>query len=558
MLTHLHINDFAIIEALDLNLSGGLSSLTGETGAGKSILLDALGLVLGDRADSDSVRHGAQKADIVATFDTSGMTELQTWLEEHDIEGADDECLLRRVIGADGRSKAYLNGSPTTLAVLKSVGEQLVNIHGQHEHQHLLRRATQRRRLDDYAKLGESLTTVATHYADWQSLKQRLHMRQSDESERRERVELLRFQLAELDDLSLAEGEWQSLCEEQSRLAHADKLLQTGTRALDLLYDGESDVTLSPQLARQVSQLQGLVDLDPRLQPIVQSLENAQIQLEEACSDLRDYTADIELDPERLQWLDERMASAHGLARKHQVPVEELHHHHAQIAAELARLDDSSDSVEALEAQTETAWNSFLEVAKSLSEARQAQATKLSRAITSAMQGLGMEGGVFEVSVDFDPEHAGAAGCDRVEFLVSANPGQPAKPLGKVASGGELSRISLALQMVTAECEPVPTLIFDEVDSGVGGAVAEVVGQQLRALGEHRQVLCVTHLPQVASQAHHQLRVSKQKDSQRTSTRIDELSGEQRIEEVARMLGGVDVTEQSLRHAEEMISRARG
>ncbi|EDY85933.1 DNA repair protein RecN [gamma proteobacterium HTCC5015] len=555
MLTHLHIRDFAIIDSLDVNLESGLTSLTGETGAGKSILLDALGLVLGDRANSDSVRQGANKTNIIASFNISALPELQHWLEEHDLE-ADDECLLRRVISADGRSKAYLNGQPTTLSVLKKVGEQLVNIHGQHEHQHLLKRSVQRRRLDDYGKLADSVTQVAARFYDWQSLKQQLDTRQSGEQDRAERLELLQFQLSELDALSLAEGEWQTLCEEQSRLAHADQLLRSSETALHQLYDGEESPSASSVLSRHASQLEQLTELDNHLGPIAAGLRSAQIQLEEACSDLREYTTHIELDPERLVWLDQRMAQAHGLAKKHRVDVEQLHHHHAQLADELAQLSGGSDSIEALQEQMQNAWQQYLEAAQRLSKQRQQQAEALSHTISEAMQGLGMEGGQFHITVDFDADSPSPQGGDKVEFTVSANPGQPLKPLSKVASGGELSRISLALQMVTAECEPVPTLIFDEVDSGVGGGVAEVVGQQLRALGQHRQVLCVTHLPQVASQANHQLQVSKQKGSDETRTQLFELSSDQRVEEIARMLGGVEITDQSLRHAQEMLERA--
>ena len=554
MLTHIHIRNFAIIDELDLDLAGGMTALTGETGAGKSIVVDALGLVLGDRADSAVVRHGAAKAEISASFDLGALPAARGWLDENDLE-AGDECLLRRVITHDGRSKIYINGSPSTLQLVRELGNHLVDIHGQHEHQSLLRRELQRDLLDDYAGNDALRAQVAEAFARWKSLRERLDSLTLAGDERQARVELLRFQVEELDALKLAADEYEQLAEEHGRLAHAGRLLETAEQGNTALYESDEQ-SLHALLGHQLHALTEAAELDPALREPLELVTSAQIQLREAADALRHYADALDLDPERLAFVDERLGLIHDLARKHRVRPEELDAHHQRLAGELAELDGEGYDAEALARDLATAEEAYRKVAEKLRASRIKAARELNRGVTEAMQGLGMEGGHFEIAVSPDDGHYASHGLDEVEFQVSANPGQPIQPLARVASGGELSRIALAIQMIAARSVSVPTLIYDEVDTGIGGAVAEVVGRQLRRLGEGRQVLCVTHLPQVAAQAHHHLQVAKRKGRDSTQTRIETLRDERRIEEIARMLGGVELTAQTLAHAEEMIQRA--
>lgn len=554
MLTHLHIRDFAIIDQLDLDIQAGMTSMTGETGAGKSILLDALGLVLGDRAEAGSVRHGAKKADITATFNIGELAELQSWLEEQDLE-SDAECIMRRIVTAEGRSKGYINGSPVTMQILRTVGEQLVDIHGQHEHQSLLKKDTQRQRLDDYGVHRDLLEATASTYKAWRKAKQELETLRSAEKNRAERLDLLKFQVNELDALALQSGEWNEINEEHSRLANAGKLLATAQSALDVLYEHDEQ-NLYQVLSQQTQAVTGAAAVDTGLSNIAEALNSAMIQLDEACGGLRDYLSELDLDPARLDWLEERMGLIHSLSRKHMCEPDALIELHTDMAAELDKLENADAALVELERQAEQLQEQYQLRARELHERRLATAEQLSSLVTEAMQGLGMDGGRLEISVEEKSDRSAAHGFDHIEFMVSANPGQPTKPLNKVASGGELSRISLAIQMITASCEKVPTLIFDEVDTGIGGGVAEVVGKHLRTLGKERQVMCVTHLPQVAAQAHNHLKVEKQKGIDTTTTGIQPLVATQRIEEIARMLGGVEITDQTRKHAEEMIDRA--
>jgi DNA repair protein RecN (Recombination protein N) len=555
VLTQIQIRDYAIVDGLELDLGPGMSALTGETGAGKSILVDALGLVLGDRADSTSVRHGAARAEISASFDLSDEGAVLRWLVEHDLD-AGDSCVLRRVIAADGRSRAYINGSTTTLQALRELGEQLVEIHGQHEHQRLLHRSAQRELLDAYGGCAAARAATAEACAHWQALQTRMQALASAASERSERMELLRFQLEELQALGLRPGEAQTLDEEQRRLAHAEQLLAVASGAHEALYAGE-EASIDRQLGLQLARLQDAERLDPSLAEPRALLEEARTQMREAAQALGHYAQDVELDPARLAEVETRLATLLDLARKHRVEPGEVAQHHTRLAEEYAALEASEEDAGSIEAALAEAAKAYAGVAADLTKARQAAARRLGAAVTEAMQGLGMEGGHFEVAlVPEEDERPRAEGLERVEFQVTANPGQPVQPLAKVASGGELSRLSLALQLLASRRLGAGTLVFDEVDAGIGGAVAEVVGRQLRRLAAERQVLCVTHLPQVAAQAHQHLRVSKLKASNATRTRIDRLDERRRVEELARMLGGVEITDQSLAHAREMIGRA--
>ncbi len=555
MLTHICIHDFAIVERLELECGDRMTALTGETGAGKSILVDALGLALGARAESSVVRHGCERADISATFDLSHIPEARNWLVAQDLD-QDGECVLRRVIGREGRSRAYVNGAPLPLQQVRTLGDWLVEIHGQHEHQALLGREHQRRVLDDFAANTDARAALTRAYAEWRELSRRLEQLSIAGHERQDRLELLRFQVAELEALALVEGESDSLDEEHARLAHAGRLLEGSQSALSDLYDDEHQSAYL-LTRRALVALEGLAEIDSGLNPVTELLSSAVIQMQEAADELQRYVAQVELDPARLQWLDARIAALHAMARKHQLAPQALPEQAQRLARELEELDGADQHVEELQAELDAAEQRYREAAAILSASRQAAARTLSAAVTESMQGLGMEGGEFQVDVATDKAAGPSShGLDTVEFSVSANPGQPLKALSKVASGGELSRISLAIQVITANAARVPTLIFDEVDSGIGGGTAEVVGRLLRELGSVNQVLCVTHLPQVAAQAHHHLVVSKSTDGENTRTAITTLDAARRVQEVARMLGGVQVTEQTLRHAQEMIERA--
>ncbi|MFN2348160.1 MAG: DNA repair protein RecN [Thioalkalivibrio sp.] len=555
MITSIHIRDFAIIDELSLELGCGMSALTGETGAGKSILVDALGLVLGDRADSAAVRAGAERAEISVGFDLADDADALVWLQEQALE-AEGECLLRRVIGSDGKSRAWINGTPTTLQNMKAIGELLVDIHGQHAHQSLTRREVQRRILDEFADHPKLLDDTRSSFQAWREIRERLDRAAGDDEARTARRDLLRFQTGELTTLELGDDEVANLDDEHRRLAHAGRLLEVTESVHQGLY--ADDQSIDTQLGHLHQLLEEVTRLDPALKETLELVGSAQIQIREAADSLRHYTDRVELDPARLAFVEQRLSDIHDLARKHRVAPEALPELARELLEELARLQSDDEDLDALTHKVQAAETKYREAAATLSRSRRSAAKKLGKQVSEAMQGLGMEGGQFQVGVDSDPQSRPAAhGLDRIEFLVTANPGQPLQPLSKVASGGELSRISLAIQMIAAKALPISSLVFDEVDSGIGGAVAEVVGRQLRALGEHRQVLCVTHLPQVAAQAHHHLHVSKHKGKADTRTRIQVLDADSRIQEVARMLGGVELTDQTVAHAREMVERAR-
>jgi DNA repair protein RecN (Recombination protein N) len=552
MLRTLTIRDFVIVDTIELEFSHGFTVLTGETGAGKSILIDALQLALGGRGDASMVREGAAKADISADF---ALTAAATaWLEQNEF-GTEDGALLRRVIDNAGRSKAYINGIAATAGQLRELGELLVDIHGQHAHQSLLKQEAQRALLDNQIAVRNPGATaqvqaVAASYKAWRAL-----ARQREEFETNARNvllerERLEWQVGELDKLAAKPGEWQEVTNEHSRLSHAASLLEGAQEALNAI--SESEQPILSQLSSLNQKLGKLVDVDAGLQSVLDCMEPARIQLQEAVYALNNYIDKVELDPERLAQVDARMDALHGTARKFRVTPEELPEEHATLAARLRQLADASD-VDGLRRQEEQAKGVYMEAARRLSVTRQQAAQSLGEQVTEAMQELSMSGGRFVISLN--PCEPAVYGIEQVEFLVAGHAGVAPRPLAKVASGGELARISLAISVITAHATTVPTLIFDEVDTGIGGGVAEVVGRLLKRLGHSRQVLCVTHLPQVASQANQHFQVAKGTTGDgKTVSRIDVLDKKERVEEVARMLGGIEITETTRKHARELLA----
>ncbi len=556
MLESIVINNFAIIDQTHIEFDQGMTALTGETGAGKSILLDAIQLVLGDRADSNSVKAGCDKADISVSFDTTTIADANAWLQRHEL--ADDHsCLLRRVIHSNGRSKAFINGSPVPLGQLRELGEMLVDLHGQHEHQSLQKSAVQRELVDACLPDSDLLSATRDSFASWQQLQQRQREMLDQSQEKQQRIDLLQLYTREFAELSLQPGEYASLQDEYSRLSHAGQILQISSEVNGRLYDNEP-FNIQAELSVCAEQLQQLAEIDHSLKDTQQLLQEALIQTQEAASFMRAYHQDIDLDPARLDWINQRLSQAQSLARKHHISENELVDHALALEQELQQLQVDEADIEQIEQDLEQAYSDYLQRATALSESRQQTAGILSRQISEEMQNLGMQGGCFEIRVSQQEQPASysAQGIDQIQFLVSANPGQPPKPLTKVASGGELSRISLAIQVILSTSSQIPTLIFDEVDSGIGGGIAEIVGNKLRQIADNRQVFCVTHLPQVASQAHHHYQVQKTKRDDSVTTDVRELDEQQRLEEIARMLGGMTITEQTRAHAQEMISKA--
>ena len=548
MLRHLTIRDFVIVDRLELEFAAGFGALTGETGAGKSILIDALALALGERADAGVVRAGCDKADVAATFDIGKLPQVGAWLAANDLE-AEDEVILRRVLDAGGRSRGYINGSPATAQQLREVGEFLVDIHGQHAHQSLLRADAQRALLDSHAGLTASAQQVATAYRSWRDALQILQSASTGaEALERER-EQLEWQVRELDTLAFSGAEWAELEVEHRRLGHAASLIEGAQFALDVLADGEA--ACAGQVDRVATRLDGLASYDPALQDVAGLLQSAQAELTEAVSTLRRYVDRVDLDPARLAEVERRMEAVLACARKYRVQPGDLPALLADWQARLAALNASAD-LAGLSARVDAARAEFLRLAELLSTGRRRVAGDMGAAVSVLMQQLALASGRFEVALL--PVAEGAAyGLEQVEFRVGGLAGQEAKPLAKVASGGELSRISLAIQVLTSRSASVPTLIFDEVDVGIGGGVAEIVGRLLRELGGERQVLCVTHLPQVAARAEWQWQVSKETRDGATLSSIQPLGDDQRVREIARMLGGVEVTDITLAHAGELL-----
>lgn len=556
MLAHLSVHNYAIVEHLDLELARGMSVITGETGAGKSIMLDALGLALGDRADSGVVRPGADKADILASFDLDDIPEARTWLSERDLDN-DGPCILRRVITSEGRSRGYINGAPCPLGDLKALGELLIDIHSQHEHQSLLKPDTHRRLLDEYAGSQELARQVQLAAQRWRQTRQELQRLTSTSDEQRARHQLLSYQLEELENLTLGDNELEQLEQEHKTLSNAEQLLGACRQVLDLCSESDAGNVLSA-LTASLNRLGAFSSQPGALGEASNLLASAQIQVEEAVGELNRFIDHFDADPQRQQILEERLDAIYTLARKHRIQPTELGELQQRLLEELESLNADDQASERLTEELTAYARHYQEKASELSELRQQAAKRLADAVQIEMQSLGMPGGRFNIQLqDSSAEEPHPYGLEQVEFLVSANPGQPLKSLAKVASGGELSRISLAIQVITAQTSRVPTLVFDEVDVGIGGPTAEVVGQLLRRLGERGQVLTVTHLPQVAAQGHQHLFVHKQRGSEETRTAVATLDTAQRVEEVARMLGGVDLTEESLQHARKMVASAQ-
>jgi len=548
MLRRLYIRDFVIVDRLELDFEAGFGALTGETGAGKSILIDALSLALGARADTGVIRAGAERAEVAAEFDLPADGALAAWLHGNDFE-AEQTCLLRRVIDSAGRSRVYLNGMPATLGQLRAAAEFLADIHGQHTHQSLLRTDAQRALLDAQAGLVAQAREVAEKYRAWQKLAQAVANAARDAAATARERETLEWQVSELSTLAFDPAQWHEDNLEQRRLAHAANLIEGTAATVAALDDG--DAAVAPQLDQMLARLGALAEYDEALREPLELLSNAQIQLQEAGHALRHYQDKLELEPQRLVELENRLAAVLALARKHHVAPEELPQQLEQLQLRLGELSLYADAA-ALAEREAKARQDYADAAGILSKGRAATAAALGNAVTEAMQQLAMAGGSFAVALEPLPEGA-AHGMENIEFQVSANAGQPLRPLAKVASGGELSRIGLAIQVIASHSSQVPTLIFDEVDAGIGGRVAEIVGRLLHQLGQYRQVLCVTHLPQVAACAEWQWSVTKEERGGKTFSQVTPLDGDGRVDEIARMLGGVNITPTTRKHAAEML-----
>lgn len=553
MLSHLTVRNFATVETLELEPDRGLTVITGETGAGKSVIIDALGLALGDRADSALVRPGTDRAEVQASFDLTDCPEARAWLTEQELDDGSD-CLLRRTIRADGRSRAWINGSPMPLQSVRELGEHLIAIHSQHEHQALLKKDNQRALLDSYAGAGELTEKVRLAWKAWQRARRDHETALAEAREQTERQELLRFQLEELDALALGEKELPELEAEQKRLANAEGLIRLCRQSTDLLYD-QDEATVNDMLGRVTGWVREAAEQDGQLGDTLNTLESARLQVEAAAEDLRHYLDRLDLDPERLKQVEDRVSDVYGLARKHRVHPEELHAHHQRLHEDAHKLEHFDEHLKELEQAEQQAEADYRKVAESLSRKRRSHSQKLARGVLEHFKALSMKGARLEI--ELTGGQPGPDGLEQVEFLFTANPGQPLRPLAKVASGGELSRVSLAIQVICAQTLTVPCLVFDEVDVGVGGGIAEIVGRLLRELGSHAQVLCITHQPQVAALGHEHWHVHKIQGDDSTHTRIRALPEDRRVEEVARMLGGVEITESTLNHAREMLEKGQ-
>ncbi len=554
MLLALAIRDFAVVDRLDLEFESGFTTLTGETGAGKSILIDALALALGERADASVVRAGCERAEVTAEFAIERLPEVQRWLAARALEGDAGRLLLRRLVERGGRSRAFINGASATAQQLGEVSDRLVDIHGQHAHQSLVRPAAQRELLDAHAGLAPLAGEVAGAFREWQRLMRARAESETNTVAQAAERDALAWQVDELAKLGLKPGEWDVVQAEQTRLAHAAGLIEGAQAALEAL--SESEGSAASTLAAAAARLRTLHGYDAALGEPLELLAGAEAQLGEAAHALRRYTDRLELDPARLAEVERRVEAIHSTARKFKVSPEALPELAERLKSRLAELAVAAD-LDALRAREDAAKSRYAALAARLSADRKAAATKLARQVTAAMKELAMTGGRFEVALRAI-DGGSAQGDEAVELLVSTNPGLAPQPLAKVASGGELSRISLAIQVITSQAAAVPTLIFDEVDAGIGGAVAEVVGRNLRALGGRRQILCVTHLPQVAAQAEHQWAVAKTTANGVTRSRVSILDEPARVEEIARMLGGVEITATTRRHAAEMLRAAAG
>ncbi len=551
MLSQLSVKNFAIADHVEVVFDSGMTVLSGETGAGKSIILDALGLALGDRADTSMVRHGESKAEISAVFDISSHQEAKAWLEAHDLE-TNDECVLRRVITAEGRSRSYINGQPCPLQSLKTIGEHLIDIHSQHEHQSLLLKENHRKILDEYAQLSELSTSVTQAYQQWAEKDQRLAELESNQDELDARLQLLQFQVDELDKLGLQEGEVELLEKEQHTLANAEQILSKAFEAIALCE--ESDTNAGSMVSAACHALQAVSNDNEHITEALNMLSEASIQISEASSTLRHFTDSFELNPERLSWVEERLSAVYQLARKHRCEANELAEVHFKLNQEVQQYLNGDQNLEQLEKEVAALAKQYQELAEQQRKERSKHAKILEQKIAEQLHLMDMKSVKLVVAIKpLDKNSFSQHGLDSIELLISTNPGQPPKALSKVASGGELSRVSLAIQVVIAQSSTIPTLVFDEVDVGIGGGTAQIVGRLLRSLGEQGQVICVTHLPQVASQGHQHFFISKKVENESVKSRIDRLSENDRTQEIARMLGGVEITQQTLAHAKEML-----
>lgn len=554
MLTHLNIQNFTLVDRLDLDIKPGMTVITGETGAGKSIVLDALALTLGDRAEADRVRTGASRADITATFDTSAIPSAQEWLLNMDLQQPDNpqECLLRRLINNEGKSKSYINGQPVTLQQLRILGEMLIDIHSQHEHQSLLIKDTHRRLIDEFAGQTDLAKQVRLAFREWQSrLEHFIHLR-DNAADVNARFQLLSYQFNELEQLGLQPGEQAKLEAEQRSLANAEEILH-GSQQL-AAFCGDDEQGLSVNLHRALHILRNLPEKSAALQTAEELLTSAQIQVEEAQHEIDRHIDSFNLDPARLTVVEDRLSAIYDLARKHRIQPEELPAFIEKLSAELEQLQGGDGKLDQLAQQVAQAEKAYRQLAEQLSAKRSKAGTSLAKQVNEQLKLLAMTNANLSVSLLPLTDKPGPNGLEDVEFLISTNPGQAPRPLAKIASGGELSRISLAIQVITAKTSATPTLVFDEVDVGIGGATGDVVGQLLRQLGERGQVICVTHLAQVASKGHQHLQVVKTASKKSAESTLVELSGESKVEEIARMLGGLKITDQSLAHAREMLA----
>ena len=552
MLKSLYIQNFVVIEALELDFFSGFSALTGETGAGKSIIIDAIGLVLGDRADSNMIRAGKDSAEIILVIELDENSASLSWLADNDFE-EDTECILRRVIRSDGKSRAYINGVPVPLKLLKELGERIINIYGQHAHQSLMHAATQRDLIDKFAGHQDKISQLSELYSNWLEQKEQYEQLSKNSSEMESTIELLRYQVDELDQLDLKENEADELDLIHKRLANAEELKQSSLQASHQLMNDEG-ADIYSGLNQVCSQIQDLLSSDSKLTDTHQSLEEAFTLVSDAANDLRNYAESIEIDPQELTRTEERIALIDQISRKHKVTPQEIARLHEHLAEELNKLTRPDLDLDYLNEQLKKSEDDYRKLAKSVSKKRISVAKELSANITLALAKLGMEKARVEIKVDIaDQDSFTRHGLDKIIICVQTNPGSKMLPLSQVASGGELSRISLAIQMIAINSLQVPVLIFDEVDAGVGGAVAEVIGRELRRIGDSKQVICITHLPQVAANAHHHYRVNKHSEDNDTVSAIENLQQDERINEIARMLGGVTLTENTYLHAREML-----
>jgi len=555
MLTTLCVRHLAVVEDIELNLSEGMTSLTGETGAGKSILVDALSLVLGDRADSKMIRYGHDRAEVSASFDTQKNKPLQHWLLEQELDD-DEQCHLRRTISKDGRSRAYINGRSVSLTQLREVSERTIDIHGQHAHQSLLRTETQRELLDTVAKTKPLIDELSVAYRQWQTLQQQLTLIQQQSQEQSARLDLLHYQVKELEPFELTDDNVKALLHDQQHLAHASQLISSAESGVYQLFEQEQGSAYS-LISSALNELEKQQSIEPKFSNSVEILNSALIQLDECGTDLRHYLDSTETDPAQLDEIEKQVTQLHALARKHQVEIEELPAHYQKLCDELATLNNLDSDSEQLQLQLDEQKNSCQSLCAQISAQRKKTAIPLASKISKSIQELAIPNGHIEFIISPMSDNSFTeTGSDKIQLLVCTNPGQPAGELAKVASGGELARISLAIQVVTAGTRSVPTLVFDEVDVGIGGGIAEIIGKHLRQLGHSQQVICITHLPQVAAQAHQQLHVSKKQTGDSTHIDVLKLNKDQRTEEIARMLGGVNLTEKTRSHAEEMLNNA--